>query len=277
MRDITIRISLLDHLHTLRMCEAFVNDAPDAALEEHDSSYYVKLAQVVCGRVNGIQDDLMLATLEEYQRIYPEPLDYTNMSSFMAEIANDSVQNFNEHLSRNLQSIFCRLLYLDMSFDPNYDDEPQVLRKLALHVFKILSNQATVWPYSVPVTDDRIAKCQDLLDEYFEWFGFLSDGQENEVDEEFEEDGEDAMDVDELDGLLDDANQPIPQLPLPQHEQEDVIDTSFFINYFRLTLPIFQLMLICPLLMIHGKSYEISILYLDIQMLSNRILPSLFL
>ena len=34
------------------------------------------------------------------------------------------------------------------------------------------------------------------------WFGFLSVVQENEVDEEFEEDGEDAMDVDELDGLL---------------------------------------------------------------------------
>ncbi len=48
-----------------------------------------------------------------------------------------------------------------------WKDEPQVMKKLALYVYKFLSNQATVWPFSVPVTDDRIAKCQDLLDEYF--------------------------------------------------------------------------------------------------------------
>lgn len=81
-----------------------------------------------------------------------------------------------------------------------------------------------MWPFSVPRTDDRIVKCPNLLDEYFPWFHFLSIVQENEVDEEFEEDGEDAMDVDELDGLLNDANQ-----PLPQNEQEDVIYTSFLL------------------------------------------------
>ena len=67
-------------------------------------------------------------------------------------------------------------------------------------------------------------KCQNLLYEYFLWFRFLSVVQENEVDEEFKEDGEDAMDVDELEGLLNDANQ-----PLPQYEQEDVIYTSFLL------------------------------------------------
>jgi hypothetical protein len=225
------------------MCEAFLNDAHDAAMEEHNFGYYVKLARVVCGNLDGIQDDPLLATLEEYEEIYPEYLDYSNMSAFMAEIANDSVQNFNEHLSRNLQPIFCRFLSLNMSLDPNFEDEPQVIKKLALHVYKILSNQLTMWPFSVPVTDDRIVKCRELLDEYFPWFQFLSVDQENEVDEEFEEDGEDAMDVDEnevdeefeedgedamdvneLDGLLNDANQ-----PLPQNEQEDVIYTSFLL------------------------------------------------
>ena len=224
MRDITIRISLLDHLHTLRMCEAFVNDVPDAAMEEHNCNYYAKLARVVCGRLNGIQDDPLLATIEEYQRIYPEHLDYSNTSAFMAEIANDSVQNFNEHLSRNLQSIFCRLLCLDMTLDPNFGDEHQIIKKLAIHIYKLLSNQATVWPFSVPITDDRIAKCNNLLDEYFMWFRFLSDVEENEVVEEFEEDEEDAMEVDELEGLLNDANQ-----PLPQYEQEDVIYTNFLL------------------------------------------------
>ncbi len=48
-----LRISLLDHLHTLRMCEAFLDDAQDAAMEEHNSSYYVKLARVVCGNLDG--------------------------------------------------------------------------------------------------------------------------------------------------------------------------------------------------------------------------------
>ena len=81
-----------------------------------------------------------------------------------------------------------------------------------------------MWPFSVPVTDDMIVKCQKNLDEYFPWFHFLSVVQENEVDEEFEEHGEDAMDVDELEGLLNDANQ-----PLPQYEQEDVIYTSFLL------------------------------------------------
>jgi hypothetical protein len=111
-----------------------------------------------------------------------------------------------------------------MSLDSNFEDEPQVMKKLALYVYKILSNQATVWPFSVPVTDDRNVKCRELLDEFFLWFRFLSVVQENEVDEKFEEDGEDAMDVDELEGLLNDANQ-----PLPQYEQEDLIYTSFLL------------------------------------------------
>ena len=76
-----------------------------------------------------------------------------------------------------------------MSLDSNFEDEPQVMKKLALYVYKILSNQATVWPFSVPVTDDRIVKCRELLDEFFLWFRFLSVVQENEVDEKFEEDG----------------------------------------------------------------------------------------
>ena len=124
------------------MCEAFVDDAQDAAMEEHNSRYYVRLARVVCGRLDGIQDDPLVATLREYQEIFSEHLDYSNMSAFMAEIAIDSVQNFNEHLSRNLQPIFCRLLCLNKSLDPNFEDEPQVMKKLALHVYKILSNQA---------------------------------------------------------------------------------------------------------------------------------------
>ena len=154
-RDITIRMSMLDHLHTLRMCHN-IN-----AFVEHDQSYYYDLAHAVCGeevRTVGLQ-----ATIDgEYSQIFPanEALDFGNMSKFMAEMANDSVQNFNEHISRNTQPIFCRLMILNMNMDHDFQDSAKIKEKLALHIFKLLSNQMTVWPHSVPQTDARFAKCQ---------------------------------------------------------------------------------------------------------------------
>ena len=149
-RDITIRMSMLDHLHTLRMCQDFEQGNRNAFVE-HDQEYYCDLARAVCGRIVttvGLQDTVNA----EYSQIFPanEALHYVNMSAFMAEIANDSVQNFNEHISRNTQAIFCRLMILNMNMDHDFQDSAKIKGKLALHIFKLLSNQMTVWPHSVP-------------------------------------------------------------------------------------------------------------------------------
>ena len=117
------------------------------------------------------------------------------MSTFMAEIANDSVQNFNEHISRNTRPIFCRLMILNMNMDHDFQDSAKIKGKLALHIFKLLSNQMTVWPHSVPQTEARFAKCQSLIEEYFNWFQFLLINNE---DEEENEEDDDAIDLNNI-------------------------------------------------------------------------------
>jgi len=239
-RDITIRISMLDHLHTLRMCE-------EEDTVEHDANYYVKLARAVCGRLDDIQDEQLRASCEVFQESFPDHLDYTNMSVFMSELAVSSVQNFNEHLSRNIQAIVCRLLGLEMSLDPDFFDESTVIRKLALHIYKLLSNQVTVWPYSVEITDIRVRQCSRLIEKYFPWFQFLSmsedaadfrdfdynpdrdeveNEQENDVDNEIDAD----IDEEELEGLLNDADQPLPQQQ-QQEEEEQVSYESYLLKF----------------------------------------------
>ena len=183
-RDITIRMSMLDHLHTLRMCENFEQGNINAFVD-HDQKYYYDLAHAVCGRrvtTAGLQ-----ATVNgEYSQIFPanEALDFGHMSTFMAEIANASIQNFNEHISRNTQPIFCRLMILKMNLDPNFQDNVKIKGKLALHIFKLLSNQMTVWPHSVPQTEARFAKCHTLIEEYFPWFQFLLINNDEDEDDD---------------------------------------------------------------------------------------------
>jgi hypothetical protein len=60
-----------------------------------------------------------------------------------------------------------------MNLDHNFQDSAKTKEKLALHIFKLLSNQRTVWPHSVPQTDARFEKCQTLIEEYFTGFQFF--------------------------------------------------------------------------------------------------------
>jgi hypothetical protein len=208
-------MSMLDHLHTLRTCENFELGLENE-INDHDQNYYYSLFLAVCGNERRNPDERLDATINEvYSQVFPaeDALDSANMGAFMAEIANDSVQNFNEHISRNIQPIFCRLLCLNMSLDPNFEDGPQVIKKLALHVYKLLSNQATVWPFSVPVTDERIAKCQALIEQYFNWFQFLTQDEENgdEIDLDYDPDRDRAQeeeddDDDDIDMVINEDN-----------------------------------------------------------------------
>ena len=229
-RDITIRVSMLDHLHTLRMCE-------DEDIVEHDQNYYYSLARAVCGNVQDIQDERLRASCEIFEESFDVPLDLSDLSTILAELAIDSVQNFNEHVSRNLQPIFCRLLWLQMYMDPLFVEDSTVIQKLALHVYKLLSNQATVWPHSVPRTRARVVKCQRLIELYFPWFRFLSELGDDRRDRDFnpnrniqedeEEDDDDIdmeIDEEELEGLLNDAEQPLPQ----QQQEDEVINQIIY-------------------------------------------------
>ena len=221
-RDITIRMSMLDHLHTLRMCQDFERGNRNAFVE-HDQEYYCDLARAVCGIIVttvGLQDTVD----EEYSRIFPanEALHYVNMSAFMAEIANDSVQNFNEHISRNTKPIFCRLMILRMNLDPEFHDSAKIKGKLALHIFKLLSNQMTVWPHSVPETEARLEKCQILIEQYFPWFEFLLINNDNEEDqdEEEEDDDDDPIDLDNIP----EEDDPMDLDYLPEEDQDEEDD-----------------------------------------------------
>jgi hypothetical protein len=69
-RDITIRMSMLDHLHTLRMCQDFEGENINAFVE-HDQKYYYDLAHAVCGedvRNVGLQDTID----NHYSQIFPD-------------------------------------------------------------------------------------------------------------------------------------------------------------------------------------------------------------
>jgi len=184
---------------------------------EHDQNYYVKLSRAVCGNVAAIHpEDPLLEDLRILNLNFQERLNQTNLSHAISELANDSVQNFNEHISRNLGAIFCRVFTSEMTRNENFNETPEIIRKLAIHIWKLLANCKTYWPRSVPVTHERTNECHRIITAYFPWFLFLLDLEdvldgdyrppaninepdeefEDDLDEDFEDDLDDGMDVD---------------------------------------------------------------------------------
>ena len=86
------------------------------------------------------------------------------MARAFSELANESVQNFNEHISRNLGTIFCRVFRLEIICNAYFNENNDIIRKLAIH---------TYWRSSVPATHERTNECHRIMNAYFPWFRFL--------------------------------------------------------------------------------------------------------
>ena len=137
-RDITLRVSMLDSLYTLQACEAAAQEQ-EAQIFNHNQQYYYKLAQIVCRSIVLEPDDPMPPSLNQFYGIYPggeneENLLINNLTAMLSEIAVSMQQNFNEHVSRNLQPIFIRLLQAEMLRAPNFLDHDQEIRKNYLYM-----------------------------------------------------------------------------------------------------------------------------------------------
>ena len=188
---------------------------------EHDQDYYVKLSRAVCGNLDLIlENDPILDDLALFNLLLPGPLDQTDLSYAISELANDSVQNINEHVSRNLQSIFCRIFRIEMNRNAGFQDTQENIKKLAIHIWKLLSNCETYWPSSVPITIERTNECRRIINHYFPWFLYLRD-LEDELDREYRpqrnvEEPEEEFEEDELDEDEMEEVDPRNILPFPR-------------------------------------------------------------
>ena len=262
-RDITFRASMLDSIHSLRICQEAIQLIGPPFGEQnpfdfpHDQEYYCKLFRAVCNhRTDRLEqnddqvEDQLLATLNElYTHIYPQnaALDYSNMSAILSELANECVQNFNEHVSRNLQPIFCRLFRLDIAENYRYlhlTDDEDAIRKISLHCFKLLGNMETYWPYSITATPMRIHQLNRIIVKYKPWFTFIQEipipinnGPIDEDDVPIDvDDGpmdvdEGPMDIDEGpmdvdDGPIDEDDIPIPINNGPMNVHDGPMDVD---------------------------------------------------
>ena len=117
----------------------------------HDSNYYYRLFWAVCNhRIDQLDPELQNSLVlfrEAFGNVF---YDNANMSSILNRLANQSVQNYNENLAKNLQSIVCRMVELEIKVMMHVDLTSDYLKKLSKHVCKRLCRVATVWPHSVP-------------------------------------------------------------------------------------------------------------------------------
>ncbi len=138
-----------------------------------------------------------------------------NLTSSLALLANQCVQNTNEHIANNLQPVFCRMIFVHIRREfPLLDDTELIIKKLSLHTYKRLGRMLTIWPTSVPRTVARNQVVEQLIAHYLPWFQGL---EEAAVPPMFDEEME-AGEIDELaaeQAEFDDAEF------LPEQEEED--------------------------------------------------------
>jgi len=186
---------MLDNLFTLQSCADLEVGAPLPFL--HDQNYYYKLFNTVCG-AQLLDGDPLIPVYQSFRGSFDlEERSMSSMSSSLAYIANECVQNINEHISRNLEPIFCRMLRLHARRSNFENQNEEILRKICKHVYKRLGGMLTFWPTSVPRTQERIDLAENLYEEYIAWFGALW-VESNDLPDSNNGESDDEIEIDEV-------------------------------------------------------------------------------
>jgi len=161
---------MLDSLHSLRL----LIDTPvgqRAADLKYDNNYYYRIFAALCNR-NLAAGDPIMESLVSFRLINPAHLNSERVTQSLTYLAIQAAVNMGEHVSRNMEPIFKRMLILVIKRD--FPMALEDTKKLAHHIYKLLFQLWTVWPRTVARTIDNSTIVQIMVGRYHGWFNAMN-------------------------------------------------------------------------------------------------------